>query len=119
MNLEFVDTLELIPDSWSSYEEEFQCCHHLCPSQWHHLVTNILQWVARLLCCHGSHPSIKLSTQDDGFNDVPMHNNEGYRSFLRDRWITYDIVYNGVASLDLMLGYTSFYNTLCLIISIV
>ena len=23
LDLEFVDTLELIPDSWSSYEEEF------------------------------------------------------------------------------------------------
>ena len=36
---------ELVPDNWSSFDEETQCCHHLRPSQRRRSVTNILLWV--------------------------------------------------------------------------
>ena len=97
LNLEFVDMLELIPDSWSSYEEEPQYCHHLRPSQRRRPVNNILFWVeyyaamAAILASKYPHKTMELMIYLRTIMKV-------HRSCVGDGWITYDIAYRRKAA---------------------
>ena len=83
---------ELVPDSWSSFDEETQCCHHLRPSQRRRPVTNILLWVE----CYAAMVAILASEYPHKTTDFMTYLRtimKAPRSFIGDGWITYDMAY--------------------------
>ena len=80
---------ELVPDSWSSLDEETQCCHHLRSSQRRRSVTNILLWVE----CYAAMVAILASKYPHKTTDFMTYLHtimKAHRSFIGD---AYDMAY--------------------------
>ena len=96
LDLEFVDMVELVPDSWRYQEEEAKCCHQP-KRQRRGPVTDILLWVE----CYASLVEVLCTGHPDKVPEFMAYQRtivKAHRTFLGEGWVTYDTCFRRKAA---------------------
>ena len=96
LDLEFVDMVELVPDSWRYQEEEAKCCHQP-KRQRRGPVTDILLWVE----CYVSLVEVLCTGHPDKVPEFMAYQQtivKAHRTFLGEGWVTYDTCFRRKAA---------------------